>query len=93
MYFPKSTGSSNSIQFGGPKTPSTSNNPEGGKMTFSKYPALSKNNLNISSDEPLNKSFGSFVPTRISSPSQQSQTFKREGLTHTRHTTDFTDSL
>jgi hypothetical protein len=50
MYFPKTTGSSNSIQFGGPKTPNTLNNPEGGKMTFTKYPALSKNNLNLSSD-------------------------------------------
>jgi hypothetical protein len=50
MFLSKGKGSVSGLQFGSPKASKTFNSPDRSKMMFSKYPALSKNNLNLSSD-------------------------------------------
>ena len=91
MYFPKTPNSNSGLKFGSPKTVNGTNNPQGNKITFNKYPALSKNNLNISTDETY--TFYSKIEGRAVSPTPQSQTQKIQSKFHTRHATEITDSL
>lgn len=90
MYFSKSQSFSNNIQFGSPKTSSTFNNLETSKIASSNYP-LEKDDLNLSGDYTA-KNLGIYKP-RVTSPMPQSYGHKLEGRTHTRHTTEITDSL
>lgn len=85
MYFPKTQNSNSGLKFGSPKTVNNPHNPQGNKITFNKYPALSKNNLNISTDETY--SSYSKMEGRVGSPTPQSQTQKIESKFHTRHAT------
>ena len=88
MNFSKNS-ASNGIQFGSPKTSTTLNSSDSVKTSFNKYAAFSKNNLNLSGDESIKK-FGKYSSRATS---QIPETLKTDGKSHTRHATEFNDSL